>query len=243
MGRQKVKTNKKVMNSRRSFSGVSRTISEVGKTSSNNDRLLRQVDKYGTETAEIIDSEIKYENFKTNGLKILEPEVIYKRKMFERRNKFIKCIREEEIQCLRNDTITLELLGKSIVDKLRKDYSFYHLGLIAIAIKGLRRKGLGTKILVHIYDDSWIDMGKAMIESTEIDMNNNLGIVYCMSNFTMSLKDLQQDIKIGIKTKEYEQQVKGSNLVINIGFIGKCTNYADNKDNNKSKRRGKSINH
>ena len=45
----------------------------------------------------------------------------------------------------------------------------------------------------------------------------------------LSLKDLQQDIKIGIKTKGYEQQVKGSNLVINIGFIGRCTNYADNK--------------
>ena len=155
--------------------------------------------------------------------------MIYKRKIFERRNKFIKCIREEEIQCLGDDTITLELLGKGIVDKLRKDYSFCHLGLITIAIKGLRRKGLGTKTLVHIYDESWTDMGNAMIASTEIDMNNNIGIVYCMPDFMMSLKDLQQDIKIGIKTKGYEQQIKGSNLVINIGFIGRCTNYADNK--------------
>ena len=156
------------MNSRRSFSGVSRTISEVGETSSNNNiRLLRQAGKYGTEIAEIIDPEIEYENFKTNGLKMLEPEVIYKRKMFERRNKFIKCIREEEIQCLGNDIITLELLGKSIVDKLRKYYSFCHLGLITIAIKGLRRKCLGTKTLVHIYDDSWTDMGKVMIASTK----------------------------------------------------------------------------
>ena len=72
-------------------------------------------------------------------------------------------------------------------------------------------------------------MGKAIIASIEIDMNNNKGILYCMPDFMMSLKDLQQDIKIGIKTKEYEQQVKGSNLVINIGFIGRCTNYADNK--------------
>ena len=69
-------------------------------------------------------------------------------------------------------------------------------------------------------------MGKAMIENTEIDMNNNIGIVYYMPHFMMSLKDLQQDIKIGIKSKGYEQQVKGSNLVINIG---RCTNYADNK--------------
>ena len=41
-------------------------------------------------------------------------------------------------------------------------------------------------------------MGKAMITSTKIDMNNNIGIVYCMLDFMMNLKDLQQDIKIGI---------------------------------------------
>ena len=96
------------------------------------------------------------------------------------------------------------MLGKCIVDKLRKDYSFCHLGLITIAIKGLRRKGLGKKTSAHIYDDSWTDMRKAMIASTKIDMNNNIGIVYCMPDFMMSLKDLQQDIKIGIKTKGYE---------------------------------------
>ena len=67
-----------------------------------------------------------------------------------------------------------------------------------------------------------------MIASTKIDVNNNIGIVYCMPYFIMSLKDLQQDIKIGIQTKGYEQ-VKCSNLVINIGFIGRYTKYADNK--------------
>ena len=72
-------------------------------------------------------------------------------------------------------------------------------------------------------------MRKAMIANTKIYINNHLRIVYCMLDFMMSLKDLEQDIKIGIKTKGYEQKVKGSNLVINIGFIGRCTNYTDNK--------------
>ena len=70
------------MNSRRSFSGGSRTISEIGETSSNDDRLLRQAHKYGTKIAEIVDPEIEYENFEINDLKILEPEVIYKKKIF-----------------------------------------------------------------------------------------------------------------------------------------------------------------
>ena len=61
------------MNSLRSFSRISITITEVGETSINNDRLLRQAGKYGKEIAEIINPKIEYENFKINGLKILEP--------------------------------------------------------------------------------------------------------------------------------------------------------------------------
>ena len=45
---EQTKINKKVMNSRKSFSRISRTITEVGETSRNNDRLLRQADKYET---------------------------------------------------------------------------------------------------------------------------------------------------------------------------------------------------
>ena len=58
---------------------------------------------------------------------------------------------------------------------------------------------------MHIYDDSWTNMRKAMIASSEIYMNLNIGIVYRIPDFMMSLKDLQQYIKIGIKTKGYEQ--------------------------------------
>ena len=73
-----------------------------------------------------------------------------------------------------------------MIDKLKKNYNFCHLGLITIVIKGQRRKGLGTKTLVHIYDNSWTNMKKTMIASTYID----IGLVYCMSDFMMSLKNL-----------------------------------------------------
>ena len=33
-----------------------------------------------------------------------------------------------------------------MIDKLKKNYHFFHLGLITISIKGLRRKGLGTRL-------------------------------------------------------------------------------------------------
>ena len=84
---EQTKINKKVMDSQRSFSRIFRTILETRETSNNNGRLLRQANKYETKIAEIIDLEIEYENFKINGLKILEPEVIYKRKILEKINK------------------------------------------------------------------------------------------------------------------------------------------------------------
>ena len=84
------------MNRKRSFSGVSRTISELGETSSNNDLLLRQADKYEIEIVEIINPEKEYENFKINGLKILEPEVIYKKKVIEKINKFINLLEKKK---------------------------------------------------------------------------------------------------------------------------------------------------
>ena len=34
-------------------------------------------------------------------------------------------------------------------------------------------------------------MGKAMIASIEINRKNNIGIVYCMPDFMMCLKELQ----------------------------------------------------
>ena len=114
----------------RPFSGQHRTIIEQGESSQNNlmVRFLRQANKYGTKLTEIIDPELDYEKFTINGLEILEPEKIYEKKILERKNKFIRSIREDEVQCLGNDTIVMELLGKQIIDKLRKvEYRFCHL--------------------------------------------------------------------------------------------------------------------
>ena len=88
------------------FSGQSRTIIEQGDSSQDNlmGRFLRQANKYGTKLTEIIDPELDYEKFTINGLEILEPEKIYEKKILERKNNFIRSIRENEVQCLGNDT-------------------------------------------------------------------------------------------------------------------------------------------
>ena len=53
-------------------------------------------------------------------------------------------------------------------------------------------------------------------------MSENKEIFYCSPDFSVSEKDLEL-LGIGIQTRGYEDLVKRSNLLVNIGFIGKLT--------------------
>lgn len=77
--------------------------------------------------------------------------------------------------------------------------------LIIIGVKRLTRKNLGTKILIVIYDDRWLDLKKSIIGLTKVDMTNNEGIFYISPDFMMNLKEFEKHIKIGLQTKGYEE--------------------------------------
>ena len=53
-------------------------------------------------------------------------------------------------------------------------------------------------------------------------MNENKGIFYCSPDFSVSTQDIDL-LEIGIQTRGYEDLDKKSNLLINIGFIGRLT--------------------
>lgn len=92
-----------------------------------------------------------------------------------------------------------------------------------MGIKGLSRQGLGSKSLVLIYDGSWTnDMNRAIIVGEEVDMNENISLLYCAPNLLKSTKDIK-NLKIGIQTKRYEDYV-GENLILSISIFGKLTN-------------------
>ena len=96
-----------------------------------------------------------------------------------------------------------------------------HFGLIVIGVKGLVRKNLGTKVLISFLDNGWRTNAKnALIAAIKVDRSENKGIFYCSPDFSVSIKDLEL-LEIGIQTKGYEDLVKQSNLLVNIGFIGK----------------------
>lgn len=87
----------------------------------------------------------------------------------------------------------------------------------------MTRKNLGCKTLVTLYDTRWNDIGRAMIASIEVDMNNNSGILYCSPDFMMSIKDFIKHIHIGIQTKGYKEANSGDNLLVHVAFLGRCT--------------------
>ena len=104
-----------------------------------------------------------------------------------------------------------------------------HLGLTVIGVKGLVRKNLGTKVLISLLDNKWRASAKnALIAVIEVDMSENKGIFYCSPNFSVSVKDLEL-LEIRIQTSGYEDLVKRSNLLANIGFIRKLTDSSTTK--------------
>ena len=82
---------------------------------------------------------------------------------------------------------------------------------------------LKTKVLISFLDNGWkTNANNALIAAIEVDMNENKGKFYCSPDFSVSVKDLEL-LEVGIKTRGYEDLDKQSNLLINIGFLGRLT--------------------
>ena len=131
--------------------------------------------------------------------------------------------REEEI-FVTTEPINLPLVNKESTGKVRQNGKrLVYLGLIVIGVKGLIRKNLGTKVLISLLDNGWRTNAKnALIAAIEVVMSENKITFYCSPDFSVRVKDLE----IGIRRKEL---VKRSNLLVNIGFIGKLTDTSTTK--------------
>lgn len=78
-------------------------------------------------------------------------------------------------------------------------------------------------------DKGWqLDARNALIAAVEVGMSRNFCLFYYSPDFSISIRDLDF-IEIGIHAKRYEDLVKNSNFLINIGFIGKLTDDSTTK--------------
>lgn len=87
--------------SRNSTSSISRSIIE---------RVLNRSVQYNQNIEEIIDPQQDYLRFQTNGLRILNPEILYNRGLLESRTQFFRHSREIFIQCIGNQVKKLNLI-------------------------------------------------------------------------------------------------------------------------------------
>lgn len=211
----------------RPFTGTSRTISKensrIGEKNFMDKLVGRKSCSDITTLEEIVDIDKDLEVYNNQEINLLNPRILYHVGRFKSGSSLLKINREEQI-LVTERAVNLQLVSKQTTREIKKKgRKLAHLGLIIIGIKGLTRKKLGTKVLLTILDKRWTEEAKkALIAAMEIDLSDNVRIFYCSPNFILSINDLQK-IEIGIQTRGYEEFLGHSNLLINIGYLGRLT--------------------
>ena len=73
------------------------------------------------------------------------------------------------------DLVSLEIKQKLLKNKTDK---YMHLGVILIEIIGLHRKEIGALVNIDLLDTRNNSIGRALLASAEINMNQNYAILY-----------------------------------------------------------------
>ena len=94
-----------------------------------------------------------------------------------------------------------------------------HLGII-----GLHRKEIRAPVNINLLDTRNNIVGRALLASTEVNMNQNYAIIGCIPQLYIDPKEFTETIKITINNKDYDMELGSKNLSIAVGFIGKTTN-------------------
>nr|CAY56550.1 P194 protein [Rice tungro bacilliform virus] len=206
----------------RPFSGTSKTLTQDSASESN---IKKGKSSTKRELIERIDVAKEIENFDWNKLSGIKSNKLYEKNWQEKaklkQQSIISAYKEEAISVTTNAFITSLFPNEVIKNVKNQGKLYYHIGMMAIGIKGLHRKKIGTKVMVMFYDDSFGKAKEASIGSIEMDMNAGCGVFYSCPDFAKYIKDLSH-LKIGIQTLGYENY-EGKNLSIAIKTIGRLT--------------------
>ena len=99
-----------------------------------------------------------------------------------------------------------------------------HLGVILIGIIGLHIKEIGALVNINLLDTRNNSIGRAILVSAEVNMNQNYAVIGCIPQFCIDLREFTKKIKITINTKGYDMELGSKNLSVAIEFIEKTTN-------------------
>ena len=177
------------------------------------------------EIVEAINPRDNVKEFIEEKLKKAVKEVTPYKKQLVQNYKITRFLNQHTISSIGN-IVYLDLVSPETKHKLLKNKTdkYMHLGIILIGIIGLHRKEIGALININLLDTRNNTVGRALLASAEVNMNQNYAVIGCIPQFCIDLKEFTEKIKITVNTKGYDMEVGSKNLSIAIGFIGKTTN-------------------
>nr|BAA01607.1 194K polypeptide [Rice tungro bacilliform virus]prf//1817177A capsid protein [Rice tungro bacilliform virus] len=212
----------------RPFTGTSRTITQDSTSESN---IKKGKNSTKRELIEEVDVNQEVENFDWKKLSGIKPNKLYEKNWQEKvklkQQSIVSAYKEEAISVTHN-AYTTTLFPQEVIKNVKNQGKlYYHIGMMAIGVKGLHRRKIGTKVMIMFYDDSFGKAREASIGSIEMDMNAGCGVFYSCPDFAKYIKDLSH-LKIGIQTLGYENY-EGKNLSVAIKTIGRLTTNIQSK--------------
>ena len=87
-----------------------------------------------------------------------------------------------------------------------------NLGVILIGIIGPHRKEIGALVNINLLDTINNSIGRALLASAEVNINQNYAIISCIPQFCIDLREFIEKIKITINTKGYDMELGSKKL-------------------------------
>ena len=153
---------------------------------------------------EAINPKDNVKEFVQEKLKKVVKEVIPNKKQLVQNSKITRFLNQHTISSIGN-IVYLDLVSPETKHKLLKNKTdkYMHLGIILIGIIGLHRKEIGALININLLDTRNNTVGRALLASAEVNMNQNYAVIGCIPQFCIDLKEFTEKIKITVNSKGF----------------------------------------
>ena len=181
----------------------------------------------------LVDPDKQYDLINQKRASLIPSDILYEQGFWQDppKNRIYQHYHEELISCCDDKKqISFPLINKESFRKLKDfNYSYVHIGLIAVGIKATHRKHMGTSACVAFLDTSNNRMEQAIMGVMEMDMSECFGLSYIAPDLTMSIEDFYKYIRILVKRKGYDMVDDRQNLIVTLGLVGRLSNEMNSR--------------
>ena len=217
------------------FTGTSQTVSghtQRSETIQQNpsflDRLLRRTNQNTRQLEEIVDINNNIDVSTNDRINSLNPRQIYNLNWLSTdRTSLYRYRRQDDFNLPDNQHQTIRLISEQTGRQLLAGRRRYvHFGLIMIGIRVLTRSFIGARAFLALYDQRFRDNNsQAVIGIIEVDLNQNISLIYLAPNYTLNLQDFINNIYLEVQTQGFGENFIGNNLHLDITFIGRISDH------------------